>query len=87
VRGCVGPLMSSVTIGTVPWRPSTVTLYQVPSFPQRWEGCCLLPKMIGRIHLNTIFKGRFLIWKLDFYSRQDVPLAAQEECSQACVRA
>jgi hypothetical protein len=33
-----GPLMSSITIGTVPWRPSTVTLYQVPSFPHRWKG-------------------------------------------------
>ncbi len=31
--------------------------------------------MIGRIHLNTIFKGWFLIGKLDFYIRRDVPHA------------
>ena len=28
-------------------------------------------------------EGRFLIWKLDFYVRQDVRLAAQEERDQA----
>ena len=77
------PFVSPVSVGTVPGRPCTVALYQMPPLPCRRKGCRLLPETICRVHLHSVVEGRFLIWKLDFYVRQDVRLAAQEERDQA----
>ena len=66
-REVLDPFMSCVFIGTLTGRSCTVAFYHAPSLPHRRKGCCLLPKMMGRVHLHPISEGRFLIREPDFY--------------------